>query len=84
VLNVGIAFEVLEQTRAMPVGWSKVTGHMVFDVKMDFRCKARWVLDGHLTPDVAGSTYAAVVLRESVHIALTHRKTMSFVALNLG
>jgi hypothetical protein len=36
MLNVGIAFKVLEPTRATPVGWSKVTGHMVFDVKMDF------------------------------------------------
>jgi hypothetical protein len=72
VLNVGIAFEVLEPTRATPVGWSKVTGHMVFDVKMDFIQEARWVLDGHLTPDVAGSTYAGVVSRESVRIALTY------------
>jgi hypothetical protein len=47
MLNVGIAFEVLESSKATPVGWSKVTGHMVFDVKMDFTRKARWVLDGH-------------------------------------
>jgi hypothetical protein len=70
--NVGIAFEVLESGKMTPVGWSKVTGHMVFDVKMDFTCKARWVLDGHRTPDVGGSTYAGVVSRESVRIALTY------------
>jgi hypothetical protein len=70
--NVGIAFEVLESVKMTPVGWSKVTGHMVFDVKMDFTCKARWVLDGHRTPDVGGSTYAGVVSRESVRIALTY------------
>jgi hypothetical protein len=40
MLNVGIAFEVLEAAKATPVGWSKVTGHMVFDVKMDFTRKA--------------------------------------------
>jgi hypothetical protein len=45
---------------------------MVFDVKMDFTRKARWVLDGHRTPDVTGSTYAGVVSRESVQIALTY------------
>jgi hypothetical protein len=72
MLNVGIAFEVLEDNRATPVGWSKVTGHMIFDVKMDFTRKARWVLDGHRTPDVEGSTYAGVVSRESVRIALTY------------
>jgi hypothetical protein len=72
MLNAGIVFEVLEPARATPVGWSKVTRHMVFDVKMDFTRKARWVLDGHLTPDVAGSTYAGVMSRESVRIALTY------------
>ena len=49
-----------------------VTGHLVFDVKMSFERKARWVLDGHKTPDPLGSTYAGVVSRESVRIALTY------------
>jgi hypothetical protein len=70
--NVGIAFQVLEEGENEPVGWSKVTGHLVFDVKMDFTRKARWVLDGHKTPDPIGSTYAGVVSRESVRIALTY------------
>ena len=70
--NIGIAFEILEEKKATPVGWSKVTGHMIFDVKMDFTRKARWVLDGHKTPSVEGSTYAGVVSRESVRIALTY------------
>ena len=39
---------------------------------MDFTRKARWVLDGNKTPDPIGSTYASVVSRESVHIALTY------------
>ncbi len=34
--------------------------------------KARLVADGHLTPDPVDSTYAGVVSRESVHIALTY------------
>ena len=70
--NVGVAFEVLENDTPLPVGWSKVTGHLVFDVKMDFTRKARWVLDGHKTPDPIGSTYAGVVSRESVRIAFTY------------
>ena len=36
-----------------------------------FHKEDRWVLDGHKTPDPIGSTYAGVVSRESVHIALT-------------
>ena len=70
--NVGIAFEVIEDDAKMPVGWVKVTGHMIFDVKMDFTRKARWVLDGHLTPNPGVSTFAGVVSRESVRILLTY------------
>ena len=39
--NIGVAFEILEHKENMPVGWSKVTGHLVFDIKMDFSRKAR-------------------------------------------
>ena len=59
--EVGIAFEVLPDGQAAPPTWKKVTGHLVWDVKMDFTRKARWVLDGHKTPNPIGSTYAGVV-----------------------
>jgi hypothetical protein len=73
MLNVGIAFDILDDDVSMPVGWEKVTGHIIFDVKMDFTRKARWVLDGHRTADPICSTYAGVVSRESVsRIALTY------------
>jgi hypothetical protein len=32
-----------------------VTGHLIWDVKMDFTRKARWVLDGNKTPNPIGS-----------------------------
>ena len=70
--NVGIAFEVLPSGAKAPNGWKLVTGHLIWDVKMDFTRKARWVLDGHKTPDANISTYAGVVSRESVRIALTY------------
>jgi hypothetical protein len=70
--NIGVAFEILDDDAKIPIGWSNVTGHMIFDVKMDFTYKARWVLDGHRTPAVTASTYAGVVSRESVRIALTY------------
>eukprot|EP00957_Ditylum_brightwellii_P171468 13053439-Ditylum_brightwellii.AAC.1 len=53
--NIGIAFEILENDMRMPTGWSMITGHIIFDVKMDFVRKSRWVLDGHKTPDPVGS-----------------------------
>jgi hypothetical protein len=44
---------------------------MVFDIKMkDFQCKARLVAGGHMTKAPATITYASVVSRETVHIAL--------------
>ena len=44
--NVGAAFEVLDEGQKAPNGWKKVTGHLVWDVKMDLMRKARWVFDG--------------------------------------
>ena len=70
--NVGVAFQVLEEGEKAPPGWSKASGHIVFDVKMDFMRKAQWVLDGHRQSDPKGSTYAGVVSRESVRIAFTY------------
>ena len=39
---------------------------------MDFTRKARWVKDGHKTADIVSSSFAGVVSRESVRIALTY------------
>lgn len=70
--NVSAAFELLKEGEKAPPGWSKASGHFIFDVKLTGEYKARWVLDGHLTPDVTYSTYAGVVSRESVRIALLY------------
>jgi hypothetical protein len=69
--EVGIAFEVLPEDKNAPPAWRKVTGHLIWDLKMDFTRKARWVLDGHKTSNPITSTYAGVVSRESVRIAFT-------------
>ena len=70
--NNAVGFTILEDDEPLPVGYTLQTGHMIFDVKMDLTRKARWVLDGHKTDDIEGSTYAGVVSRESVRIALTY------------
>jgi hypothetical protein len=59
--EIGIAFEVLDEGILAPKGWSKVTGHHVWYLKMDFTLKARWVLDGHKIVNPIGSAYAGVV-----------------------
>ena len=70
--DVGIAFDILEDNVSIPMGYRKVTGRIVFAVKMDFTRKDRWALDGHKTPSPAGSTYADVVSRESERRAFTY------------
>ena len=63
--NIGVAFEILEDGKTAPAGYTKVSGHLIWYVKMDFTRKARWVLDGPKTPDPVGSMHAGVVSRES-------------------
>ena len=70
--NIGVAFEILEDGKTAPAGYTKVSGHLIWSVKTDFTRKARWVLDGHKTPDPVGSKYAGVVSKESVRIAFTY------------
>ena len=64
--NIGIDFSILSEGEKDPVGWIKASDHLVFDVNMDFTRKARWVKDGHRTPDPTTSSYVGVVSRESV------------------
>jgi hypothetical protein len=70
--NVSIAFEMLPQGETAPIGYTQSSGHLIWDLKMDFTRKARWVKDGHKTPDPNHSNYAGVVARDSVRIALTY------------
>ena len=63
---------LLEAGQKAPPGWSPASGHLVFDVKMDFTRKACWVKDGHKTPDPTTSNYAGMVSRESIRIALIY------------
>ena len=72
MFNVRVAFKILEEGQPAPAGWKKASGHLIWDVKMDFTRKARWVLDGHKMPEPIGSTFAGVVSRESVRIAFTY------------
>ena len=68
----GVAFEIIENDDHILVGYTKSSGHLIFDIKMDFTGKARWVKDGHRTPDPKTSNCAGVVSRERFSILLTH------------
>ena len=68
--NVGIAFEILDEGARAPVGWKKSSVHLVFDVKMMGKLKAR--LGWTPYPDPETSSYTGVVSCESVQIALIY------------
>ena len=70
--NVHIAFKVLDDMEKIPPGYQWMQCHMIFTLKMDqFAHKAWLVPGGHMTYAPAIMTYASVVSRETVHIALT-------------
>ena len=67
--NNKVAFDILDRGKKAPVGHKRVPCHLIFDVKMDFSRKARFVAGGHVTAPPTSLTYASVVSRESVRIA---------------
>ena len=71
--NVRVAFEEYDGDPNSLVGYTQITGHLVFDVKLgeNFRRKARYCADGHKTGAPASVTYSTVVSRDSVRILLT-------------
>ncbi len=70
--EVCIVFNILPDGRSAPIGYQRIPCHMIFDMKMeDFRQKARLVAGGHRTEAPATITYASVVSREAVRLALT-------------
>ncbi len=47
--NNRIAFKFPEDGERIPIGYKWIRCHMIFDVKMDFTRKARFVAGGHMT-----------------------------------
>ena len=71
--KVKVAFQILEDGTLAPPTFQEIRCHMVYDIKMEnFQRKARLVAGGHMTESPpAYVTFASVVSRESVRIALT-------------
>ena len=65
-------FKILANREKAPVCFEKIGCHLIFDVKMEnFQFKRKMVGNGNETGTLASLTYATVVSRESVRIALT-------------
>jgi hypothetical protein len=64
--HVMCAFEILESDAPEPRMSQQIPCHMIFDVKMDFTRKARFVAGGHMTDAPVNLTYSSIVSRDSV------------------
>ena len=76
--NARVAFEILPENVPISEGYSRSRDHLVFDVKINFTRKARWVKEGHKAPDSVWSTFAGVISRNSVRIVLTYAALSGF------
>ena len=63
MMDVGIAFKIMEEDEHLPLGYKNSSGHIIFTVNMDVTLKARWVKDGHRTTNPTAPNYDGVVLR---------------------
>jgi hypothetical protein len=61
--------EVRKRLAPELTGYQEITCHLIFDVKMDFTRKARFVANGAKTEAPASITYSSVVSRDSVKLA---------------
>ena len=66
--HVRPAFRI-EDGEMIPVGSQWIPCHMVFDIKVDFTRKARFVAGGHKFEAPKSITYSSIVSRDSVRIA---------------
>ena len=64
--TVKVTFEVLKSEKKIRKDFSEAKGFMIFDIKMDFIRKARWVKSGHLMQLIGEFSFEGVVTRDSV------------------
>ncbi len=84
--NVQVAFRFLPEGERAPIGYKQIPCHIIFDVKMDFTRKARFVAGGHKTDPPSSLTYSSVVSRDSVRIAflLAALNDLDIMAADIG
>jgi len=68
--NFSIAIKILERGDKAPIGYQRITCHLIFDVKIDGTRKGRYVAGGNLSEVPSSITYSSVVARDSIRILL--------------
>ena len=70
--NIEPCIDLIAEGQQPPPGYLEIRTNIVFDIKMDFMRKARFVADGSTTEVPSEHTFASVVSRDSVRIALLY------------
>jgi hypothetical protein len=84
--HVMCAFQILEQGAEEPRMSKRIPCHLIFDIKMDFTRKARFVAGGHVTDPPSSITFASVVSRNSVRLAflIAALNTLDILGADIG
>jgi hypothetical protein len=84
--HVRPAFRILEDEDVIPIGSQWIPCHIIFDIKVDFTRKARFVAGGHKAETPKGITYSSVVSRDSIRIAflLAALNDVDILAADIG
>jgi hypothetical protein len=84
--HVRPAFRILEDEDVIPIGSQWIPCHIIFDIKVDFTRKARFVAGGHKAEAPKGITYSSVVSRDSIRIAflLAALNDVDILAADIG
>jgi hypothetical protein len=79
-------FEILKQGERAPKDYKRIPMWIIFDVKMDFRRKARLVAGGHVTDPPTWDTFSSVASRESVRTGflLAALNDLELVSVDIG
>ncbi len=67
--HVRPAFDIQQKGTRPPIGSKWIPCHMIFNIKMDFTRKARFVASGHVTDPPTSITYSSIVAHDSVRLA---------------
>ena len=68
--NSRIAFKILEKHGKTNVGYTEITCHLEFELKLDMAIKAWYIAGGYLTDVPTHMTYSSVVSFDNVRIVL--------------
>ena len=66
--NSHVALKLYEKGDKSPVGHTKITCHLIFDLKLDIKQKAQYVEGGHLTDVPTYITHFSVVICDTINI----------------